>query len=86
MKGLSTIIYSITSTIAFLAFWYNVNSWYSDDTSLLAIIIAGIAANGAFFGNIMLIIIEQNDVYKSKHNNEDMLLVRKFKKIFTSKN
>jgi hypothetical protein len=86
MKGLSTIIYSITSTIAFLAFWYNVNSWYSDDTSLLAIIIAGIAANGAFFGNIILIIIEQNDVYKSKHNNEDMLLVRKFKKIFTSKN
>jgi hypothetical protein len=78
MKGLSTIIYSITSTIAFLAFWYNVNSWYSDDTSLLAIIIAGIAANGAFFGNITLIIIE--------HNNEDMLLVRKFKKIFTSKN
>jgi hypothetical protein len=86
MKGLSTIIYSITSTIAFLAFWYNVNSWYSDDTSLLAIIIAGIAANGAFFGNIILIIIEQNDVYKSKHNNEDMLLVRKFKKIFTNKN
>ena len=86
MKGLSTIIYSITSTIAFLAFWYNVNSWYSDDTSLLAIIIAGIAANGAFFGNITLIIIEQNDVYKSKHNNEDMLLVRKFKKNFTSKN
>ncbi len=86
MKGITTIIYFIIATIAFIAFWCNFNSWYSDDTSLLAIIMAGIAANGAFFGNIVLTIIEQNNIYKSKHNNEDMLLVRKFKKFFNYKN
>lgn len=86
MKGLINIVYFIASTIAVTAFWCNFNYWYTDDTSLLAIIMAGIAANGAFFGNIVLTIIEQNDKYKSKHNNQDMLLIKKIKNIFSRKN
>ena len=82
MKKPSTVIYFLVTTIGVFLYWSNVRFWLLDDVDLFPIIMGGIAANGAFIANIVLTIIEQNEIYKSKNNNEDMWLVKNFKSIF----
>lgn len=82
MRKISTLIYFVVTTIGVFLFWANVKFWLLDDVDLFPIIMGGIAANGAFIANIVLTIIEQNDVYKTKHDNEDMKIVKLFKRLF----
>jgi hypothetical protein len=61
-------------------------NWISSgDVDLYGLIGSGIAANGAFIGNIVWTIITKNDVYKLEHNGEDMPFVKKFKSLFKIK-
>lgn len=77
------VIYWILTTFFFVVYWTQVGSWVnSGDVELYGIIGTGIAANGAFIGNIVWTIINKNDEYKSKHGGEDMPLVKNIKSIF----
>lgn len=77
------LIYWILTTFFFVVYWTQVGSWVnSGDVELYGIIGAGIAANGAFIGNIVWTIINKNDEYKSKHGGEDMPFVKNIKSIF----
>ena len=77
------LIYWILTTFFFVAYWTQVGSWInSGEVELYGIIGAGIAANGAFIGNIVWTIINKNDEYKSKHGGEDMPFVKNIKSIF----
>lgn len=77
------VIYWILTTFFFVVYWSQVGSWVnSGDVELYGIIGAGIAANGAFIGNIVWTIINKNDEYKSKHGGEDMPFVKNIKSIF----
>ncbi len=77
------VIYWILTTFFFVVYWTQVGSWIdSGDVELYGIIGAGVAANGAFIGNIVWTIITKNDEYKSKHGGEDMPFVKNIKSIF----
>ena len=77
------VIYWILTTFFFVVYWTQVGSWInSGDVELYGIIGAGVAANGAFIGNIVWTIINKNDEYKSKHGGEDMPFVKNIKSIF----
>lgn len=76
------VIYWVVTTFFFLAYWTQVGSWYNDGVEWYGLIGAGVAANGAFIGNIVWTIITKNDVYKFEHNGEDMPFVKGFKNIF----
>ena len=76
------VIYWIVTTFFFLLFWTQVGSWYNDGVEWYGIIGSGIAANGAFIGNIIWTIITKNEAYKLDHNGEDMPFVKSFKNLF----
>jgi len=76
------ILSHVLTTFFFVVYWTQVWSWYDDGVEWYGIIGSGVAANGAFIGNIAHSIIEANDAYKSSHNGEDMPLVKNLKKIF----
>jgi hypothetical protein len=76
------LIYYIITSFFFIVYWTQVGSWYNDGVDWYGIIGAGVAANGAFFGNIIHGIIEKNDAYKSKNGGKDMPFVNAIKKIF----
>ena len=76
------IIYYIVTTFFFIVYWTQVWGWYEDGVEWYGIIGAGVAANGAFFGNIAHSIIEANDAYRADHGGEDMPLVKNIKSIF----
>lgn len=77
------LIYWILTTFFFVAYWTQVGSWInSGEVELYGIIGAGVAANGAFIGNIVWTIITKNDEYKSKHGGKDMPFVKNIKSIF----
>ena len=77
------IIYWIVTSFFFVIYWVLLPSWIqSGDIELYGLIGSGIAANGAFIGNIVWTIITKNEKYKLEHNGEDMPFVNKFKKIF----
>ena len=76
------IIYWVVTTFFFLAYWTQVGSWYNDGVEWYGLIGAGVAANGAFIGNIAWTIITKNEAYKLEHNGEDMPFVKGFKNIF----
>ena len=76
------VIYWIVTTFFFLLFWTQVGSWYNDGVEWYGIIGSGIAANGAFIGNIIWTIITKNEEYKLDHNGEDMPFVKSFKNLF----
>ena len=82
MNILINTIYWIVTGFFFIVYWTQVSSWYYDGVEWYGIIGAGIAANGAFIGNIIWTIISKNDVYKLEHNGKDMPFVVKLKKIF----
>lgn len=80
------IIYWIVTTFFFVIYWVLVPGWVSsEDVEPYGYIGAGIAANGAFIGNIIWTISSKNDVYKYNHNGQDMPFVAKFKSIFNIK-
>ena len=79
------IIYWVVTTFFFIAYWVMLPSWINDDVELYGLIGAGIAANGAFIGNIIHAIIEKNEKYKLDHNGEDMPFVKNIKSIFGRK-
>ena len=82
MKAID-IIFLIVTSFFFIAYWTQVGSWIqSGDVELYGIIGSGIAANGAFFGNIIHMIITKNEEYKYDHGGQDMPFVRKIKNIF----
>ena len=76
------IITHIITTFFFVAYWTQVWSWYDDGVEWYGLIGSGVAANGAFIGNIAHGIIEANDAYKADHNGKDMPFVSNLKKIF----
>lgn len=82
MNILINTIYWVVTGFFFIVYWTQVSSWYYDGVEWYGIIGAGIAANGAFIGNIIWTIISKNDVYKLEHNGKDMPFVAKLKKIF----
>lgn len=80
---LINIFYWVITTFFFVIYWTQVGSWYnSGDVEMYGIIGAGIAANGAFIGNIIWTIITKNEEYKYKHGGKDMPFVTNIKKIF----
>lgn len=79
-------IYWVVTTFFFIAYWSQVGGWYSSgDVEMYGIIGAGVAANGAFIGNIVWTIITKNEKYKLEHNGQDMPFVANFKNIFKIK-
>lgn len=80
MNNILNIVYWIVTTFFFVAFWTQVGSWYNDGVDWYGIIGSGVAANGAFIGNIAWTISTKNDVYKFNHNGEDMPFVKSLKK------
>jgi hypothetical protein len=76
------IICWLVTTFFFVIYWTQVGSWYYDGVEWYGIIGAGVAANGAFFGNIIWTISTKNDIYKATHKGEDMPFVKNFKNIF----
>jgi len=82
MNILINTIYWIVTGFFFIVYWTQVSSWYNDGVDWYGIIGAGIAANGAFIGNIIWTIISKNDAYKLEHNGQDMSFVKKFKSLF----
>ena len=77
------IIYWIVTSFFFVAYWVLLPSWVqSGDVDLYGLIGSGIAANGAFIGNIIWTISTKNDEYKFRHNGEDMPFVKNFKSLF----
>lgn len=81
MNKIVNIIYWVVTTFFFVVYWTQVGSWYYDGVEWYGLIGAGVAANGAFFGNIAWTIITKNDVYKLEHKGEDMPLVKSLKKL-----
>ena len=83
MNKFINIIYWVITTFFFIVYWTQVGDWYnSGDVEMYGIIGAGIATNGAFFGNIIWTIIVKNEEYKALHNGEDMQFVKSIKNIF----
>jgi hypothetical protein len=82
MNILLNIIYWIVTTFFFIAYWTQVSSWYYDGVDWYGIIGSGVAANGAFIGNILWTISTKNEEYKFNNNGEDMPFVKKFKYLF----
>ena len=82
MNILINTIYWIVTGFFFIVYWTQVSSWYNDGVDWYGIIGAGIAANGAFIGNIIWTISGKNDVYKFNNNGKDMPFVKKFKSLF----
>jgi hypothetical protein len=77
------VLYWIITGFLFVAYWVLLPSWIqSGDVDLYGLIGSGIAANGAFIGNIVWTIITKNEEYKFNHNGQDMPFVRNFKKLF----
>ncbi len=81
-NNLVNVIYWVVTTFLFIAYWSQVSSWYCDGVEWYGLIGAGVAANGAFIGNIVWTIITKNEAYKLGHNGEDMPFVANFKNIF----
>lgn len=81
MNKIVNIVYWVVTTFFFVVYWTQVGSWYYDGVEWYGLIGAGVAANGAFFGNIAWTIITKNDVYKLEHKGEDMPLVKSLKKL-----
>jgi hypothetical protein len=81
-KSTLNIITHIISTGFFIIYWTQVVNWYYEGVNWYGIIGSGVAANGAFIGNIAHTIIEANDEYRYHHKGEDMPLVKTIKKIF----
>ena len=83
MNKFINIFYWVITTFFFIVYWTQVGDWYnSGDVEMYGIIGAGIAANGAFFGNIIWTIIVKNEEYKASHNGKDMPFIGKIKMIF----
>jgi hypothetical protein len=76
------LVYWIITSFFFIVFWTQVWGWYNDGVEMYGIIGSGVAANGAFIGNIVHTIIEKNETYKLEHGGEDMPFVANVKKIF----
>jgi hypothetical protein len=76
------LVYWIITSFFFIVFWTQVWGWYNDGVEMYGIIGSGVAANGAFIGNIVHTIIEKNEAYKLEHGGEDMPFVANVKKIF----
>ena len=54
MNKFINIFYWVITTFFFIVYWSQVGDWYnSGEVEMYGIIGAGIAANGAFFGNII---------------------------------
>lgn len=82
MNKYINILYWVITTFFFIVYWTQVGSWYNDGVDWYGIIGAGVAANGAFFGNIIWTIITKNEEYKYSHGGQDMPFVKKIKSIF----
>lgn len=83
MNKFINIIYWVVTTFFFIVYWTQVGDWYnSGEVEMYGIIGAGIAANGAFFGNIIWTIMTKNEEYKAKHGGKDMPFVASIKNIF----
>ena len=75
------ILTHLVTTFFFVVYWTQVGSWYDDGVDWYGIIGSGVAANGAFFGNITHSIMEANAAYQSTHGGEDMPLVKNLSKL-----
>ena len=84
-NNLVNVIYWVITAFLFIAYWSQVSSWYYDDVEWYGLIGTGVAANGAFIGNIVWTIITKNEKYKLEHNGQDMSFVANFKNIFKIK-
>ncbi len=84
-NNLVNAVYWIVTTFLFIAYWSQVSSWYYGGVEWYGIIGGGVAANGAFIGNIVWAIITKNEEYKLEHNGQDMPFVANFKNIFKIK-
>ena len=84
-NNLVNAVYWIVTTFLFIAYWSQVSNWYYDGVEWYGLIGAGVAANGAFIGNIIWTIITKNEKYKLEHNGQDMPFVANFKNIFKIK-
>jgi hypothetical protein len=83
MNKFINIFYWVITTFFFIVYWSQVGDWYnSGEVEMYGIIGAGIAANGAFFGNIIWTIMVKNEEYKASHKGEDMPFVKSIKNIF----
>jgi len=77
------LTYIIITTFLFVIYWVNVPSWLrGGDVEPYGYIGAGVAANGAFFGNLIWELISYNDRYKADHNGQDSPIIHKLKSIF----
>ena len=86
MNKYVNIIYWVLTTFFFVVYWTQVGSWYnSGDVEMYGIIGAGIAANGAFIGNIAWTISTKNAEYQAKHGGKDMPFVASLKRMFAWK-
>jgi len=79
------IIYWVVTTFFFILFWTQVWGWSIEEVGWYGIIGSGVAANGAFIGNIAHTIITKNEEYKMDHNGEDMPFVKSIKTLFNIK-
>ena len=84
-NNLVNVVYWVVTTFLCIAYWSQVSSWYYDGVEWYGLIGAGVAANGAFIGNIVWAIITKNEEYKLEHNGQDMPFVANFKNIFKIK-
>lgn len=82
MNKYVNIIYWVLTTFFFVVYWTQVGSWYNGDVEMYGIIGAGIAANGAFIGNVIWTISTKNAEYKAKHGGKDMPFVASLKLMF----
>lgn len=81
--NLVNVVYWVVTTFFFIAYWVMLPKWINDgDIELYGLVGAGIAANGAFIGNIVWTIIVENEKYKLNNNGKDMPFVANFKNIF----
>ena len=79
-------IFTVLLTLFFLiVYWTQVVNWYYEGVNWYGIIGAGVAANGAFIGNTLHIIVEKNAEYKSKHGGNDIPWIASIKSIFNNK-
>ena len=77
------LVYFIVTSLLFTLYWVNVGGWIaSGDVEPYGWIGAGIAANGAFIGNLIWEAMHYNDVYKADHNGQDSPVFKKLKSIF----
>lgn len=84
---LINMIYWLLTSFFFIIYWVMLPNWISSgDVDLYGLIGSGIAANGAFIGNIVWTIINKNDIYKLEHNGKDMPFIAKIKQFFNIKN